>query len=129
MTGAVHLSFTDLGVLVDQVGIEDGADIAGARAMVITRKYVTAFFDQHLRGKPQPLLTKSSASYHRDHFLQPAGEDLRLTRSPSSTGARTLTDHKPMLEGVRRSGRRGRVSHGWPAGSGRDGRARRPEWR
>ncbi|MEV0346161.1 alpha/beta hydrolase [Nonomuraea sp. NPDC050680] len=71
MTGAVHLSFTDLGVLVDQVGIEIGADIAGARAMDITRRYVTAFFDQHLRGKPQPLLNKSSASYPEITFCRP----------------------------------------------------------
>ncbi|MEU7745966.1 alpha/beta hydrolase [Nonomuraea sp. NPDC049158] len=71
MDGAVHLSFTDLGVLVDQFGIEVGADIAGARAMNITRKYVTAFFDQHLRGKPQPLLNKSSASYPEITFCNP----------------------------------------------------------
>ena len=67
----MHLSFTDLGVLVDQVGIDVGADIAGARAMDITRRYVTAFFDQHLRGKPQPLLNKSSASYPEITFCSP----------------------------------------------------------
>lgn len=71
MDGAVHLSFTDLGVLVDQVGLDVGADIRGARAMDITRKYVTAFFDQHLRGKPQPLLNKSSASYPEITFCSP----------------------------------------------------------
>ncbi|MFG1684307.1 alpha/beta hydrolase family protein [Nonomuraea sp. NPDC049269] len=71
MTGAVHLSFTDLGVLVDQVGIDIGSDIAGARAMNITRRYVTAFFDQHLRGKPQPLLNKPSASYPEITFCSP----------------------------------------------------------
>jgi dienelactone hydrolase len=71
MSGAVHMSFTDLGVLVDQLGIEVGADIAGARATNITRRYVTAFFDQHLRGKPQPLLNKSSASYPEITFCSP----------------------------------------------------------
>ncbi|MEU4330176.1 alpha/beta hydrolase family protein [Nonomuraea dietziae] len=71
MTGAVHMSFTDLGVLVDQVGVEVGADIAGVRAMDITRRYVTAFMDQHLRNKPQPLLAKPSASYPEITFCDP----------------------------------------------------------
>ncbi|MFF5250234.1 alpha/beta hydrolase family protein [Streptosporangium sp. NPDC000095] len=63
VTGAEHTSFTDLGVLVDQLGIDDGADIPGVRAMDITRRYVAAFFDLHLRKKPQPLLDKPSARY------------------------------------------------------------------
>ncbi|MGP3918955.1 alpha/beta hydrolase family protein [Nonomuraea sp. 10N515B] len=63
VTGAEHTSFTDLGVLVDQIGIDDGADISGARAMEITRRYVSAFFDLHLRKKPQPLLDKPSTRY------------------------------------------------------------------
>jgi predicted dienelactone hydrolase len=71
VTGAAHTSFTDLGVLVDQLGIEDGADISGARAMTITRTYVAAFFDQHLRKKPQPLLDKPSASYPEVKFCAP----------------------------------------------------------
>ncbi|GAA4913101.1 alpha/beta hydrolase [Nonomuraea thailandensis] len=71
VTGAAHTSFTDLGVLVDQLGIEDGADIPGARAMAITRKYVTAFFDRHLRKKPRPLLDKPSARYPEVEFCVP----------------------------------------------------------
>ncbi|SDJ30096.1 Platelet-activating factor acetylhydrolase, isoform II [Nonomuraea maritima] len=63
VTGAEHTSFTDLGVLVDQLGIEDGADISGARALQITRTYVAAFFDLHLRKKPQPLLDGPSTRY------------------------------------------------------------------
>ncbi|WP_344207635.1 alpha/beta hydrolase [Nonomuraea bangladeshensis] len=69
--GAAHTSFTDLGVLVDQFGIEDGADIPGVRAMAITRRYVAAFFDQHLRKKPQPLLDQPSASYPEVKFCAP----------------------------------------------------------
>ncbi|MCK2212347.1 alpha/beta hydrolase [Actinomadura sp. ATCC 31491] len=71
VTGAVHLSFTDLGVLVDQVGIDIGAGIPGARAMDVTRRYVVAFFDQHLRNKPQPLLDGPSASYPEVKFCAP----------------------------------------------------------
>ncbi|MCC5576405.1 alpha/beta hydrolase [Microtetraspora sp. AC03309] len=71
VTGAAHTSFTDHGVLMDQLGIEDGADIPGARAMTITRRYVAAFFDQHLRKKPQPLLNKPSANYPEVKFCAP----------------------------------------------------------
>ncbi|MFC4121847.1 alpha/beta hydrolase family protein [Nonomuraea zeae] len=71
VTGAEHTSFTDLGVLVDQLGIEDGADIPGERAMKITRRYVASFFDLHLRKKPQPLLDKPSASYPEVKFCAP----------------------------------------------------------
>ncbi|GGO60586.1 alpha/beta hydrolase family protein [Nonomuraea cavernae] len=63
VTGAEHTSFTDLGVLVDQLGIDVGADIPGVRAMDITRRYVAAFFDLHLRKKAQPLLNKPSTRY------------------------------------------------------------------
>ncbi|OUC97784.1 alpha/beta hydrolase [Streptosporangium minutum] len=63
VTGAEHTSFTDLGVLADQIGIDTGADIPGVRAMDITRRYVAAFFDLHLRKRSQPLLDKPSARY------------------------------------------------------------------
>ncbi|WP_157545234.1 alpha/beta hydrolase family protein [Microtetraspora fusca] len=63
MTGAEHTSFTDLGVLVDQIGIDVGADVPGVRAMDITRTYVAAFFDLHLRKQPQPLLDEPSTRY------------------------------------------------------------------
>ncbi|MFC0863675.1 alpha/beta hydrolase family protein [Sphaerimonospora cavernae] len=63
VTGAAHTSFTDLGVLADQFGIDLGADIPGARSMEITRRYVAAFFDLHLRHRRQPLLSKPSARY------------------------------------------------------------------
>jgi dienelactone hydrolase len=54
VTGAIHASFTDLALLADQAGIDAGADLPGARSLDITRAYVRAFFDQHLRGTPQP---------------------------------------------------------------------------
>ncbi|MGW3361592.1 alpha/beta hydrolase family protein [Streptosporangium canum] len=63
VTGAEHTSFTDLGVLADQIGIDLGADIPGVRAMDITRRYVAAFFDLHLRKESQPLLDKPSTRY------------------------------------------------------------------
>ncbi|MGW2154088.1 alpha/beta hydrolase family protein [Nonomuraea sp. NPDC001699] len=71
LTGAAHTSFTDLGVLMDQLGLEDGAGVPGTRALAVTRAYVTAFFDQHLRGRPQPLLDKPSADVPEVRFCAP----------------------------------------------------------
>jgi hypothetical protein len=69
--GAVHASFTDLGLLADQLGIDTGAARSGARCLDITRAYVRAFFDQHLRGEPQALLDQPSARYPEVTFCSP----------------------------------------------------------
>ena len=71
VAGAIHASFTDLGLLADQIGIDTGAVLPGARSLDITRAYVRAFFDQHLRGKPQALLEKPSARYPEVTFCSP----------------------------------------------------------
>ena len=71
VAGAVHASFTDLALLADQTGIDVGAGLPGARALDITRAYVRAFFDQHLRGKPQPLLDQPSPRYPEVTFCSP----------------------------------------------------------
>jgi dienelactone hydrolase len=63
VAGAVHASFTDLALLADQLGIDISADLSGARSLDITRGYVRAFFDQHLRGSPQALLDQPSPRY------------------------------------------------------------------
>jgi dienelactone hydrolase len=63
VAGAVHASFTDLVLLADQLDIGIDAGLAGARSLDITRAYVRAFLDQHLRGKPQPLLAQASPHY------------------------------------------------------------------
>ncbi|MEU7581481.1 alpha/beta hydrolase [Streptomyces sp. NPDC041068] len=55
--GSGHFTFTDLPVLADQVGYTDPeAPLSGERSEQITRSYVAAFYEQHLRGVPQPLL-------------------------------------------------------------------------
>jgi hypothetical protein len=65
----VHQSFTDLGVLAGQLGIDIGATIEANRALAITRAYTRAFFELHLRGKPQPLMTAPSPSYPEVTFI------------------------------------------------------------
>jgi dienelactone hydrolase len=71
VAGAIHASFTDLGLLADQTGIDVGAGLPGARALDITRAYVRAFFDQHLRSKPQALLDQPSPRYPEVTFCSP----------------------------------------------------------
>jgi dienelactone hydrolase len=71
VAGAVHASFTDLALLADQSGIDIGAGLSGARSLDITRAYVRAFFDQHLRSRPQSLLDQPSPRYPEVTFCSP----------------------------------------------------------
>jgi hypothetical protein len=71
VAGAVHASFTDLALLADQTGIDIGAGLSGARSLDITRAYVRAFFDQHLRGRPQAMLGQPSPRYPEVTFCSP----------------------------------------------------------
>src|SRR5580692_706944 len=71
VAGTVHASFTDLALLADQVGIDTGAALPGARSLDITRVYVRAFFDQHLRSEPQALLDQPSPRYPEVTFCSP----------------------------------------------------------
>jgi predicted dienelactone hydrolase len=71
VAGAVHASFIDLALLAEQLGIDTGADLSGARSLAITRAYVRAFFDRHLRGRPQALLDQPSPRYPEVTFCSP----------------------------------------------------------
>jgi hypothetical protein len=74
VAGAIHASFTDLALLADQAGIDVGPHLSGARSLDITRAYVRAFFDQHLRGEPQSLLDQPSPRYPEVTFCSPQAE-------------------------------------------------------
>ena len=69
VAGAVHASFTDLALLADQAGLDIDAGLSGARSLDITRAYVLAFVDQHLRGQPRPLLDQPSSRYPEVGFI------------------------------------------------------------
>jgi dienelactone hydrolase len=71
VAGAVHASFTDLALLAEQIGVDVEAGLSGARSLDITRAYVRAFFDQHLRGEPQALLDRPSRRYPEVTFCSP----------------------------------------------------------
>ncbi|GHH08174.1 alpha/beta hydrolase family protein [Streptomyces lanatus] len=54
--GADHGSFTDVPLLAELIGIPDTAQMPYGRSQALTRAYVAAFFDLHLKGIPQPVL-------------------------------------------------------------------------
>ncbi|MGW4957369.1 alpha/beta hydrolase family protein [Nonomuraea sp. NPDC004186] len=69
LSGADHQSFTDLPLLSGALGIKPSYGILpAARAAELTRTYVAAFLDQHLKSQRQPLLEKPSARYPEVKF-------------------------------------------------------------
>jgi hypothetical protein len=69
VSGADHYTFTDLDFLVDQSG---ALPIPGAnRSVAMTRAYVGAFFEQHLKAIPQPLLNGPSNRFPEVTFNNP----------------------------------------------------------
>ncbi len=68
--GMAHLSFTDVAPLAAQFGIPV-QDLDGHRCDAVTRAYVTAFADRHLRGRDAPLLDGPSARYPEVRFHRP----------------------------------------------------------
>lgn len=72
VAGAEHASFTDIGLLAEQFGLDIGATLPATRAARITRRYVGAFLDLHLRNRPQPLLDQPSTRYPEVGFCSVA---------------------------------------------------------
>ncbi|MEU9637470.1 alpha/beta hydrolase family protein [Streptomyces tendae] len=72
VSGAGHFSFTDIPWLAEQLGLPDPeVPLSGERGWSITRDYVGAFFDLHLRGISQPLLHGPASSHPEVHFHRP----------------------------------------------------------
>ncbi|MFG3706421.1 hypothetical protein ACGF7U_17055 [Micromonospora sp. NPDC047670] len=71
VTGAQHASFTDIGLLAEQVGLDIGADLPAIRAVKVTRAYVRAFFDLHLRHANHSMLDGPSPRYPEVTFCVP----------------------------------------------------------
>jgi Platelet-activating factor acetylhydrolase, isoform II len=72
VTGTAHIDFSDITVLADQLGLTDSEwQLPGRRTAEIMREYVTAFFDLHLRGIPQPLLDGPTPENPEVVFHQP----------------------------------------------------------
>ncbi|MFF9499796.1 alpha/beta hydrolase family protein [Streptomyces sp. NPDC014656] len=68
--GAEHLDFSDAPVLLGHFGVPGGA-LPAERAIALTRTYVAAFFDEHLRGEDQPLLDGPDPAHPEIRFHRP----------------------------------------------------------
>ncbi|MCG5215266.1 alpha/beta hydrolase [Streptosporangium soli] len=72
VAGSGHFTFIDLPVLGGQLGLSTpDAPLSGRRSGEITRDYVGAFFDLHLRGIRQPLLDGPSTANPEVKFQTP----------------------------------------------------------
>ncbi|MFI2202224.1 alpha/beta hydrolase family protein [Streptomyces sp. NPDC020192] len=73
VTGSNHASFTDIPVLAEKLGIPEppGTTLSPQRAVHLTRTYVAAFFDLHLRGIPEPILNGPTSAYPEVRFHAP----------------------------------------------------------
>lgn len=67
--GMQHPSFTDIGLVGEQLGLDFGADTPAVRGAAILRAYTRAFLDLHLRGTPRPLITAPSPDYPEVTFV------------------------------------------------------------
>lgn len=73
LTGTEHQSFTDTPLLSDALGIKPlPGGLPAARTAELTRTYVAAFLDHHLKSQRQPLLDKPSSRYPEAKFCPAA---------------------------------------------------------
>ncbi len=70
VAGSDHFTFSDAPVFLDHFGVPR-APLPADRALKVTREYVAAFFDLHLKGTPQPLLDGPSTTHPEVVFHNP----------------------------------------------------------
>ncbi|MGI5489131.1 alpha/beta hydrolase family protein [Microtetraspora malaysiensis] len=68
---AEHSSFTDLAIPMSKAGLSAPDTIAAERGLALTRAYVAAFFDRHLKGAKRPLLDAAAPAYPEVAFHAP----------------------------------------------------------
>ncbi|MFF4326319.1 alpha/beta hydrolase family protein [Streptomyces sp. NPDC001591] len=70
--GTDHFGATDFPAIRDQLGLpHPEAPTSGPRAAELTRTYLAAFFDRHLKGKPAPVLDGPRAEAPEVRFHTP----------------------------------------------------------
>ncbi|MEU3777545.1 alpha/beta hydrolase [Streptomyces sp. NPDC032472] len=67
-----HFTFTDWPAISDQVGLPRMTPLPGDRSLELTRRYVGAFFDLHLKGAAQPVLDGPAGDAPEVRFHAPA---------------------------------------------------------
>jgi hypothetical protein len=85
VTDADHYSFTDLDLLVQQAGAGIPMPLDPARGIRLTRTYVDAFLDQHLRGIPSDCSTAQQPTSQRS----PSTRASRSGRTRADSGTVT----------------------------------------
>ncbi|MFE6460487.1 alpha/beta hydrolase family protein [Streptomyces cinereoruber] len=70
LAGSDHFSFSDGPVISRHFGLPE-PELPADRAVALTRTYVSAFFDRHLRGLPRPVLNGPTAADPEAHFQNP----------------------------------------------------------
>ncbi|MGW6414916.1 alpha/beta hydrolase family protein [Streptomyces sp. NPDC055055] len=70
VAGSEHFTFSDGPVIARHFGLPQ-PELPTERAVAVTRTYVAAFFDRHLRGLPRPLLDAPSPENPEVHFQHP----------------------------------------------------------
>ncbi|WP_101897397.1 alpha/beta hydrolase family protein [Embleya scabrispora] len=74
VANATHFSFSDFPVLLDRLGLPGGGSattLPGARGLDLTRAYLGAFVDRHLRHLPRPLLDRPTPGNPEVRFNNP----------------------------------------------------------
>lgn len=70
--GSGHFTFSDFPAIGEQLGLDDPeAPLPGARSVELTRRYVGAFLDRHLRGESRPVLDGPSDDAPEVRFHTP----------------------------------------------------------
>ncbi|SEE12994.1 alpha/beta hydrolase [Streptomyces sp. TLI_105] len=67
VAGSEHFTFSDGPVISRHFGLPQ-PELPADRAVTVTRTYVAAFFDQHLRGIPRPVLDGPTPENPEVHF-------------------------------------------------------------
>ncbi len=68
-----HRSYSDAPYVGEWLGVT-GWELPGARSVEITRAYVAAFFDQHLRDRRSALLNRPSPRFPEVRFVNPTAD-------------------------------------------------------
>ncbi|GAA1262648.1 alpha/beta hydrolase [Sphaerisporangium rubeum] len=69
LSNAEHQTFTDIPLVADAIGLEPlPGMMPAARGAELTRTYVAAFLDRHLKAQRQPLLDKPSTRHPEARF-------------------------------------------------------------
>ncbi|WP_137991560.1 alpha/beta hydrolase family protein [Streptomyces vilmorinianum] len=70
VSGSEHFTFSDSPVVLSHFGLPQ-PPLPADRAITLTRTFVAAFFDEHLRATPQPVLTGPTPAHPEARFHTP----------------------------------------------------------